>query len=240
MAPLTRFTNKHLLPVYLRPMVEYALSTLLQLGLREVVVVTGRQHVGQVVDVLGSGAQYGDVDLTYRVQEGAGGIAEALALAERFAAGRRVVVALGDNLIDDDGLSGPVGEFASAEPSHATCFLAKVPDARSYGVATVEAGRVVRVVEKPEHTDSDLAVAGLYCFPEDVFRRIATLRPSARGELEVTDLNNLYVAEGRMRFHLLDRWFDAGEPAPWMRAQRYVEENADRFGPSRFRRPTGG
>jgi glucose-1-phosphate thymidylyltransferase len=234
--PLTARTNKHLVPVYLRPMIEYPLGTLLNAGLREVLVVSGRQHLGQVVDLLGSGAAYGEgVDFTYKVQDEALGIAHAIGLAERFAAGRRVAVLLGDNVMDDDGVPEAIRAFAALEPAVATCFLARVPDAKAYGVATVEGGRIVRIVEKPRQPESDLAVTGLYLYPPDVFDRVRRLTPSARGELEVTDLNNAYVAEGRMRYLVVERWFDAGEPGPWMRTQRYVEEHPERFTSARFR-----
>lgn len=236
MQPLTARTNKHLIPVYLRPMIEYALGTLLNAGLRDVLVVTGRQHMGQLVDLLGSGAAYGDgVDFTYKVQDEALGIAHAIGLAERFAAGRRVAVMLADNLLDDDDVPETVRRFADADGAHAACFLARVADAKAYGVATVADGKIVKIVEKPPKPESDLAVTGLYLYPPDVFERVQRLAPSARRELEVTDLNNTYVAEGRMRHHLVERWFDAGEPGPWMRTQRYVEEHADRFPPARFR-----
>jgi glucose-1-phosphate thymidylyltransferase len=217
-------------------MIEYALGTLLNAGLRDVLVVTGRQHMGQVVDLLGSGAAYGDgVDFTYKVQDEALGIAHAIGLAEGFAAGRSVAVMLADNLLDDDGVSEEIRAFARGDGTHATCFLARVADAKSYGVATVADGPGGKMVEKPSKPESDLAVTGLYLYPPDVFDRVRRLVPSARKELEVTDLNAAYVAEGRMRHRMVERWFDAGEPGPWMRTQRYVEEHPDRFPPARFR-----
>jgi glucose-1-phosphate thymidylyltransferase len=241
MLPLTARTNKHLLPVYMRPMIEHALSTLLEVGLRDVLVVTGRQHMGQVVECLGSGAAYGDVDFTYKVQEEARGIAQALALAERFAAGRRVAVMLSDNFFDDERVAETARSFGTGpDDPPATVFLARVADPRAYGVATVEGGRVVRIEEKPAAPASDLAVAGFYLYPPDVFDRVRALRPSARGELEVTDLNGSYLRDGRLDHRVVERWFDAGEPGPWMRAQRYVEEHADRFGPGRYRRRAAG
>jgi glucose-1-phosphate thymidylyltransferase len=236
MLPLTARTNKHLLPVYMRPMIEHALSTLLQVGLRDVLVVTGRQHMGQVVECLGSGASYGDVDLTYKVQDEPNGIAHALSLAEAFAAGRRVAVMLSDNFFDDDRVAEAARTFAHEGSPRATVFLARVADPRAYGVATVADGRIARIDEKPERPGSDLAVAGFYLYPPDVFARVRALRPSARGEWEVTDLNGAYLREGRLDHHMVERWFDAGEPGPWMRAQRYVEEHAARFGPERYLR----
>jgi glucose-1-phosphate thymidylyltransferase len=236
MLPLTARTNKHLLPVHMRPMIEHALATLLDVGLGDVLVVTGRQHMGQVVECLGSGAQYGDVDFTFKVQDEPRGIAHALSLAEGFAAGRRVAVMLADNFFDDDSVGEVARGFAGREDPPATVFLAEVPDARAYGVATVAEGRVVRIEEKPRRPESPLAVAGFYLYPPDVFARVRSLRPSARGELEVTDLNAAYLRAGRLAHHVVARWFDAGEPGPWMRAQRYVEEHAARFGPERYRR----
>jgi glucose-1-phosphate thymidylyltransferase len=241
MRPLTLHTNKHLIPVYLRPMIEYALGTLLNMGLRNVLVVTGRHHMGKVVDVLGSGSAYGPgVELTYKVQDEPRGIAHALGLAERFALGRRVAVMLADNLVDDDRVYEAAHAFARAEPPYAMNFLARVKDPRAYGVATVKGGKVVKIVEKPKKPASDLAVTGLYLYPGDVFERVRRLSPSARNELEVTDLNNMYVAEGRMRCRRVSRWFDAGEPGPWMETQRYVEAHPERFPESRFRLRTEG
>jgi glucose-1-phosphate thymidylyltransferase len=240
MLPLTARTNKHLLPVHMRPMIEYALGTLLQVGLREILVVTGRQHMGQVVECLGSGAAYGTgVDLTFKVQERAGGIAEALRLGERFAGGRRVAVVLGDNIFDDDSIAGVARRYAGRTTPDAVNFLARVPDARAYGVATVRGRRILRIAEKPRRPASDLAVTGLYLYPPEVFARARALRPSARGEVEVSDLNNLFAREGRLLGHRVRRWFDAGEPGPWMRAQRFVESHPERFPPSRFHLRSG-
>lgn len=237
MRPLTRYMNKHLIPVHMRPMIEYALSTLLGMGLRRILVVTGRSHMGGVVEVLGSGREYGDgVELTYRVQDEALGIAHAIGLAEDFAAGRRLAVILGDNLLDDDSVGDVAREFAAAEDSYAVNFLAHVDDPRQYGVATVQDGEIVEIVEKPEVPDSDLAVTGLYLYPEDVFDKVRDLLPSGRGELEVTDLNNAYRKQARLRAHVVDNWFDAGEPEPWMKTQRYVADHPERFPPERFKR----
>ncbi len=236
MRPLTRHMNKHLIPVHMRPMIEYALSTLLGLGIREILVVTGRGHLGSVVEVLGSGRDYGrSVELTYKVQDDAMGIAHALGLAERFAGGRRVVAILADNLHDDESIAPVVHAWSRAEPAHAMNFLTRVEDPREYGVATVADDRVVEIVEKPEVPASDLAVTGLYLYPPDVFDKIRELEVSERGEFEVTDLNNAYIREDRLRFHVVERWFDAGEPGPWMATQRYVESHPERFPEKRFR-----
>ena len=236
MRPLTEHRNKHLLPVHMRPMVDYALGTLLNLGLRDILVVTGRRHMGQVVDVLGSGRDYGHgVEFTYRVQDEARGIAHALGLAEPFAAGRRLLVMLADNVLDDDGIAAAVERFAAAAPPYALNVLCEVERPNAYGVARLEEGRVVEILEKPVDPPSRLAVTGLYGYPPDAFERIRALIPSARGELEISDLNNTYAREGRLEHHLATHWFDAGEPEPWMRTCEYVAGHPERFGPERFR-----
>lgn len=236
MRPLTARTNKHLIPVYMRPMIEYSLGTLLNMGLRHICVVTGRSHMGQVVDVLGSGHAYGDgVDFTYKVQDEAGGIAQALGLTEAFAAGRRLAVVLGDNVFDSDGVYEAAQAFAQADAPDAVNFLTEVADPTAYGVATVADGRIVKIIEKPKAPESNLAVTGLYLYPSDLYDKVRSIAPSDRGELEITDVNNLYVKDGRMRYQVIDDWFDAGEPSLWMRTQRYVENNPEHFGPERFR-----
>ena len=236
MRPLTQFANKHVLPVHMRPMIEYPLGTLLGAGLSDILVVTGRRHMGQIVDVLGSGSEYGDdVRFTYRVQDEARGIADALGLAEDFAAGRRLAVILGDNVFDADELPGVLRDFAAAEPAHALNLLVEVDDPRAYGVARLEDDRIVEIVEKPETPPSSLAVTGFYGYPADVFDIVRELVPSARGELEISDVNNAYARAGTLRHHVVEHWFDAGEPEPWMRTQRYVADHPERFGPARFR-----
>ena len=241
MRPLTQFANKHVLPVHMRPMIEYPLGTLLTLGLNDILVVTGRSHMGQIVDVLGSGSHYGEgVRFTYRVQDEARGIADALGLAEDFAAGRRLAVILGDNVFDaargeEDDLRPLVQAFATAVQPHAVNILTDVEDPRAYGVARMEDGRIQEILEKPDAPPSNLAVTGLYLYPGDVFEVVSELSPSARGELEISDVNNHYAAAGRLQHHIVERWFDAGEPGPWMRTQSYVAAHPDRFGPERFR-----
>lgn len=236
MRPLTQHRNKHLLPVHMRPMIDYALGTLLGMGLSDILVVTGRNHMGQVVDVLGSGSEYGDgVEFTYRVQDEARGIADALGLARPFAAGRRLCVMLADNVLDDDSPRAVMRAFAQAEPPHAVNFLAEVDDPSAYGVARLEDDRVVEIVEKPSDPPSKLAVTGLYLYPSDAFDFIDGLEPSQRGELEVSDLNNAYAQSGRLAHHVVTNWFDAGEPTPWARTCRYVQDHPERFGDARFR-----
>lgn len=235
MRPLTEHMNKHLIPVHMRPMIEYALGTLLGMGLRQILVVTAQRHMGQIVELLGSGRRYGEgVELSYRVQDEARGIADALRLAESFAAGRRVAVILGDNVFDDDGLGAAQRRIQAAAGPMAGVFLAQVDDPRAYGVATLKGDRVAQIQEKPDVPASNLAVTGLYLYPPDVFDRIRGLSPSARGEYEISDVNDAYAREGRLLHHRVKAWFDAGEPGPWMRAQRYVAEHPARFGPTRF------
>ena len=236
MRPLTRHRNKHLLPVHMRPMIDYALGTLLTMGLSDILVVTGRSHMGQVVDVLGSGRDYGEgVEFTYRVQDEARGIADALGLAHDFANGRRLCVMLADNVLDDDTPREALRAFAYAEPPYAVNFLAEVEDPSAYGVARLENERIAEIVEKPAQPPSNLAVTGLYLYPNDAFEIIRELEPSGRGELEVSDLNNAYAREGRLEHALVTQWFDAGEPEPWARTCRYVQEHPEHFGPERFR-----
>jgi len=220
----------------MRPMIDYPLGTLLGAGLGDILVVTGRRHMGQIVDVLGSGAEYGDgVGFTYRVQDEARGIADALALAEPFSAGRHLAVILADNVFDDDAAPAAVRAYARAGGDDAVNVLAAVENPKAYGVARVEGDRIVEIVEKPDEPASNLAVTGLYLYPPDVFDAVRGLEPSARGELEISDVNNAYAAAGRLRHVQVTRWFDAGEPDPWMRTQQHVAAHPDRFGPARFR-----
>jgi len=235
MQPLTKHLNKHLIPVYMRPMIEYSLGTLLNMGLRNILIVTGREHMGQIVQELGSGADYGfGVDFTFKVQEQAGGIAEALGLAENFAAGRRIAVMLGDNVFDDDDIYQVTQKCCKTDPPYAANFLAEVSNPKAYGVASVKGDKILKIVEKPEHPESNLVVTGLYLYPSDVFQKVKNLTPSARGELEITDINNFYIQENKLHYHIVKNWFDAGEPEPWIQTQIYVAEHPHRFSKERF------
>ncbi len=206
--PLTRVTNKHLLPVYDRPMILYPLATLRQGGIEEILIVSGREHAPQFRKFLGTGENYG-VKISYARQNGAGGIADALRLAEEFAEGGKTAVILGDNLFTDD-FSAEIRRFRDTEEG-AKVFLREVQDPHRFGIAEVRDDKITGIEEKPEHPKSRYAVVGLYLYGPDVFEKIKTLAPSARGELEITDLNNLYVAEGRMSFgRVPGAWFDAG------------------------------
>ncbi|CAD6490790.1 MAG: UTP--glucose-1-phosphate uridylyltransferase AglF [Candidatus Argoarchaeum ethanivorans] len=222
MYPLTKVTNKHLLPVYDKPMIYYPLQTLIDAGIDEILIVSGRGHAGHFLELLGSGSEWG-VSFTYEIQDEAGGIAQALGLAEGFADEENVAVILGDNIFQDR-----ISEDVSGFSGGAKVFLKGVPDAHRFGVAELEGTRVVCIEEKPEEPRSNLAVTGLYMYGSDVFDVIGTLKPSGRGELEITDVNNYYIEEGRMGYKVLDGyWSDAGTFESLLRAgvmvQRYRE-----------------
>ena len=206
--PLTKVTNKHLLPVGRQPMIFHPVKKLVEAGVREILIVTGTEHMGAVVGLLGSGKDFG-CELTYRVQDEAGGIAQALGLARRFGRGGRLVVILGDNIFE-----ASLAPFAAAfrKQAHGAKILVKeVPDPGRYGVAVAEGTRVVRIIEKPKDPPSALAVTGIYFYDETVFEVIAELRPSARGELEITDVNNAFISRGLLTFDALPGWWtDAG------------------------------
>jgi glucose-1-phosphate thymidylyltransferase len=212
--PLTRITNKHLLPIYDRPMITYAIETLVQAEVRELMVVTGGTHAGEFLRLLGNGHEHGIDRLSYAYQDRAGGIAEALALAERFVDGERVVVVLADNVIEAS--LRPSVEAFEAQERGARILLSKIDEPehlRHLGVPELDGdGAVTRIVEKPERPPSEYAVTGIYFYDPAVFEVISTLEPSGRGELEITDVNNWYVDQGTMRWDRLEGfWGDAGE-----------------------------
>ena len=212
--PLTRITNKHLLPIYDRPMVQWSIEALVNAGICEIMLITGGTHAGEFLRLLGNGHEFGIDRLSYAYQERPGGIAEALGLAERFADGEPVLVMLADNVVERS--IGPMVSAFEADPTGARILLTPVGEPahlRHLGVPELDdRGNVVRIVEKPEDPPSSYGVTGIYCFDADVFEIITTLEPSGRGELEITDVNNHYVAEGRMRYDVLDGfWGDAGE-----------------------------
>jgi glucose-1-phosphate thymidylyltransferase len=206
--PLTKVTNKHLLPVGREPMIFHPVHKLVEAGITEILIVTGVEHMGDVVTLLGSGKDFG-CRFTYKVQDEAGGIAQALGLAENFAGRERVCVILGDNIFQD-----PIGPYAKAfqeQASGARLILKQVHDPQRYGVAEIEGSKVTRIVEKPKEPKSDLAVVGVYFYDAEVFQYIRTLKPSARGELEITDVNNHYLKAGSLHFDRLGGWWtDAG------------------------------
>jgi glucose-1-phosphate thymidylyltransferase len=212
--PLTRITNKHLLPIYDRPMVTYAIEALVGAGITEIMLVTGGTHAGEFLRLLGNGHEYGIHRLLYAYQERPGGIAEALGLAERFVDGDRVLVILADNVLEQS-IRTLVDNFRTQQAG-ARILLARIEDPahlRNLGVPEFDSGRrVVRIVEKPDDPPSTFAVTGIYCYDETVFEVIPTLTPSHRGELEITDVNNWYVSNGRMDYDVLQGfWGDAGE-----------------------------
>ena len=212
--PLTSITNKHLLPVYDRPMVTYAIETLVSAGVTDLMLVTGGTHAGEFFRLLGDGHAYGIERLFYAYQEREGGIAEALGLAERFVAGERVVVMLADNVLERP-IRESVERFREQERG-GRILLAPIRDPahlRHLGVPELDGGgKVVRIVEKPEDPPSEYAVTGIYFYDASVFEIISTLTPSGRGELEITDVNNWFVSQGTMEYDILDGfWGDAGE-----------------------------
>jgi glucose-1-phosphate thymidylyltransferase len=212
--PLTRITNKHLLPIYDRPMVTYAIEALVNAGLTELMLVTGGTHAGEFFRLLGNGHAHGIDRLFYAYQEEAGGIAEALALAERFGEGDRICVMLADNVLESS--LRPAADNFVAQERGARILLSPVEEAehlRHLGVPELDGGgKVVRIVEKPERPPSNYAVTGIYFYDESVWEVIPTLQPSGRGELEITDVNNWYVEQGTMEYDVLDGfWGDAGE-----------------------------
>lgn len=205
---LTKVTNKHLLPVGPYPMVYHPLKKIVGAGIKDVLLVSGTEHMGDFVELLGSGKAH-DCALTYRVQDEAGGIAQALGLAETYCAGQRSLVILGDNIFYD-----PVTTMlnqANQHPDWAWIGVQRVPDPGRYGVATLEGQRVTSIEEKPKQPKSDYAVIGVYIYPADVFDVIRQLKPSARGELEITDVNNHYLRAGRLGCTpITGYWTDAG------------------------------
>lgn len=206
--PLTKVTNKHLLPVGQKPMIYYPIEKLTSIGIEEVLIVTGIEHMGDVVSLLGSGKQFG-CRFTYKVQDEAGGIAQALGLAENFAQGKPVVAILGDNVFEAN-LKDYADRFIS-QKTGARVLLKQVPNPQRFGVALISDGKITGIEEKPQKPKSDYAITGIYFYGASVFDIIRGLKPSARGELEITDVNNAYIAKGRLAYDILEGWWtDAG------------------------------
>jgi glucose-1-phosphate thymidylyltransferase len=205
--PLTDITNKHLLPVYNKPMILYPLRTLLDAGINEIVIVTGREYAGGFLKLLGSGRDYG-CRLWYEIQDEAGGIAQALGLSEKFAGGENIAVILGDNIFEDN-FRKQAENFE--DQKGARVFLKRTAEAGRFGVAEVDGDQIIRIEEKPANPKTDLAVTGLYFYDNDVFKVIQSLKPSLRGELEITDVNNEYIRQGKMKANYIEgSWTDAG------------------------------
>lgn len=221
--PLTKITNKHLLPVYNRPMITYPIECLVKAGITDILVVTGGNHPGDFLRLLGNGKQFGVEHIHYVYQEGEGGIADALSLAETHAAGGKVCVVLGDNIVEKS-IKLAVDAYRAQERG-AKILLKKVPDPHRFGVAVLEGDRVVRIVEKPKDPPSSYAVTGIYLYDSLVFDFIRTLTPSERGELEITDVNNLYIEQGTMTWAILEGWWtDAGTFDSLLRASNLVAQ----------------
>jgi glucose-1-phosphate thymidylyltransferase len=207
--PLTKVTNKHLLPVYDRPMIYYPLETLCRAGIVEIMLVTGGNSAGDFLRLLGNGGELGLANIYYAYQEGERGIADALRLCEHFASGERIVVVLGDNILEDD-IAPHVRQFA-AQPSGARILLKEVEDVQRFGVPVFDGDRIVAIEEKPPKPKSRYAVTGVYMFDARVFDFIRTLTPSHRGELEIADVHNRYIRDGDLCYGILEgAWSDAG------------------------------
>ena len=221
--PLTRVTNKHLLPVYDRPMVFFPIQTLVNAGITDILLVTGGQNAGDFLRLLGNGKDFGLKHINYTYQQGEGGIADALRLAEYFAAGERICVVLGDNIIETNIIAA-CAQFRKQE-SGAHIILKEVADPQRFGVPVFEGARIVRIEEKPTEPKSAFAVIGIYMYDATVFDRIRNLKPSARGEFEITDVNNQFLADGTLTYSVLDGWWtDAGTFDSLLRATNLVAQ----------------
>jgi glucose-1-phosphate thymidylyltransferase len=225
--PLTKITNKHLLPIYDKPMIYYPIQTLVDAGIREILIVTGGRNSGDFLRLLVNGKEFGLKHLDYTYQEGEGGIADALALAEHFADGGRICVILGDNIIE--GSIRDAAQDFQKQPSGAKILLKQVADAGRFGVAEIRDGRIAGIEEKPKRPKSNYAVTGIYMYDETVFDKVRTLVPSGRGELEITDVNNAYIREGSMTYANLEGWWtDAGTFDSLLRAGNLVAGSRQR------------
>jgi glucose-1-phosphate thymidylyltransferase len=221
--PLTKITNKHLLPVYDRPMIYYPIQALVNAGIDDIMIVTGGQNAGDFLKLLGNGSEFGLKHLNYTYQEGEGGIAEALGLAEHWAKGDSVVCILGDNIIEHN-IRGAVSAFRE-QGRGAKIMLKEVHDPQRFGVASLEGEKVTRIVEKPKSPESNLAVIGIYMYDGRVWDIVKTLEPSERGELEITDVNNWYIRDGSLTYDVLEGWWtDAGTFESLHRASALVAE----------------
>ncbi len=219
--PLTKVTNKHLLPVYNKPMIYYPLKTLIDAGIKDIIIVSGRGHAGHFLELLGSGEEF-NVELSYAVQEKPGGIAQALGLARKFVKDDSMAVILGDNIFLDTGFK--FDEFSTG----AKIFLKEVQDAHRFGVANIQQGHLVLIEEKPGSPQSNLAVTGLYLYDNKVFGIIDKLKPSSRGELEITEVNNWYIRNKEMSYELIRGfWTDAGTFDSLFRATSFVRGQAN-------------
>ena len=216
--PLTKVTNKHLLPVGYKPMIYYPIGKLVEAGIDEILIVTGTDHMGDVVNLLGSGKEFG-CRFTYKVQDEAGGIAQALGLAENFAGNEPMTVILGDNIFEAN-ISDAVNNYTG---SGAQIMIKKVPDPGRFGVPELDGDKIISIEEKPDHPKSEYAVTGIYMFDSDVFEVIKHLTPSDRGELEITEVNNHYIRQGKMKWSVLEGWWtDAGTMESYRAANELI------------------
>ena len=221
--PLTKVTNKHLLPIYHKPMIYYPIETLVEAGIRDIMIVTGGKNAGDFLRLLGNGKEFGLSHLNYTYQEGEGGIAAALSLAQFFADGQPICVILGDNIIE--GSIGSHVENFKRQGSGARILLKEVDDPQRFGVPEIQGDRIIRIDEKPAVPASRYAVTGIYIYDAEVFDFIKVLKPSGRGELEITDVNNAYIRAGKMAYDILEGWWtDAGTFESLLRASNLVSQ----------------
>jgi glucose-1-phosphate thymidylyltransferase len=224
LAPLTRVTNKHLLPIYDKPMIFYPIEALINAGIRDILIVTGGNSAGDFLRLLGNGKDFGLNHLNYAYQEGEGGIADALGIAEHFADEDKIVVILGDNIIEKN-IKKAVEAYEKQETG-AKLLLKEVPDPHRFGVAELEGDRIINIVEKPKNPKTNLAVTGIYMYDHQVFEKIKKLEPSERGELEITDVNNMYIERDQLTYDVLEGWWtDAGTFESLLRANNLVAES---------------
>jgi len=223
LAPLTRVTNKHLLPVFDEPMVHYPIRTLIDAGINDILIVTGGNSAGDFLKLLRNGAEFGLNRLNYAYQEGEGGIAAALSLAEHFADGGPICVVLGDNILEKS-IAPFVRKFRH-QGTGAKILLSEVPDPQRFGVPVIEGDRVIRIEEKPADPKSNYAVIGVYMYDNRVFNIIKTLKPSGRGELEITDVNNAYIQAGDLSWDAIEGWWtDAGTFESLLKASNLISD----------------
>lgn len=219
--PLTKVTNKHLLPIYDKPMIYYPIEVLVEAGITDILLVTGGNNAGEFLRLIGNGKEFGLKHINYTYQEGEGGIAEALGLAEHFAEDDLITVVLGDNIIE--GAIGKAVEDFKRQKVGAKIFLKEVDDPERFGVAVLDGDKVVRIDEKPKKPESNYAVIGIYMYDNTVFDIVKTLKPSNRGELEITDVNNAYIERGTMTYEILEGWWtDAGTFSSLIKANSLV------------------
>src|ERR1700687_3710482 len=221
--PLTRVTNKHLLPIYDKPMLYYPIQTLVNAGIEEILVVTGGKNAGDFLRLLGNGRDFGLKHINFTYQEGEGGVAAALGLAEYLAGDQSICVILGDNIIENN-ICQAVENFKK-QGEGAKILLKEVTDAQRFGVAEIRGNHVIGIEEKPQAPKSNYAVIGIYLYDATVFRKIHRLKPSGRGELEITDVNNFYIEEDKLTYEMMDGWWtDAGTFDSLLRANNLVAE----------------